>query len=84
MLYTRIRSGEDEHAHTSHFSDVLKRGYIEENNLVRGHSKNSDFPNIPESTFDGTRSDAEKIGIPSVFTRFRRILSARVGMKSGL
>ena len=78
MLYTCIRAGEGEHAHTSHFLDVLKREYIEENNLVRGHAKNSDFPNVHQSTFYDTRSDAEKMGIPSVFTRFRRILSAWV------
>jgi hypothetical protein len=39
MLYTRIRSGEGEHVRKSHFSDVLKCGYIEENNLARGHAK---------------------------------------------
>ena len=76
MPYTRPRSDEDEHAHRSHFLDVFEREYIEESNLVRGHAKYSDFPNVHESTFCDTRSDAEKMGIPSVFTRFRRILSA--------
>ena len=78
MRYTRPRSDEYEHAHRSHFLDVLKREYIEESNLVSGHAKYSDFPNVHESTFYGTRSDAEKMGIPSVFTRFRKILSAWV------
>jgi hypothetical protein len=84
MLYTRIRYDEGEHAHESNFLDVLKREYIEENNLVRGRAKNSDFLNVHESTFYGTRSDAEKIRIPSVSTRFRRILSAWVARRMSL
>ena len=78
ILYTRIRSGEDEHAHKSILLDVFKREYTEGNNLVRGHAKNPDFLNVHESTFYGTRSDAEKMRLWSVFTRFRRILSAWV------
>ena len=78
MLYMQPRSDEDEHAHRSHFLDVFECEYIEENNLVRGHTENSDFLNVHESTFYGTRLDAEKIRLPSVFTRFRRILSAWV------
>ena len=80
MLYTRPRSDEYEHAHRTHFLNVFECEYIEENNLVRGHTKNSDFPNVSDPTFYGTRSDAEKIRIPGVFTRFWRILSAWVGV----
>jgi hypothetical protein len=78
MLYTRIRWSEAEHAHTSHFSEIFKRKYIEENNLVRGHAKNFDFSNVHERSFYGSRSNAEQIRLASVFTRFRRILSAWV------
>ena len=46
MLYTRIRSGEDEHAHKSIFLDVLKRENIEKNDLARVHAKNANIPNV--------------------------------------
>ena len=76
MLYTCRRASEGKHAHKSRFSDITKRKYILENNLVPGQAKNSDFPKAHESIFYGTRSNAEKIPLRSVFTRFWWILSA--------